>query len=158
MVFHKLWRLQILRFGAGGGLILSLKLFMTWCFNQVGLPLWFNYAVVQCLIVVLSYYYHSKITFYSAMSFAGFFRFFLSVSGLKLIDYGLVIFINHISLFQEMAYSVPFFGGILGDYLLYVTIIGSTVLIFIFRYFLFKKLIFSIDKSTTYTNKKKRTV
>ena len=142
-IVNYLWNLRIVRFTCGGGINLSVKLFLTAIFKKFGLPLWLNYGIVHSIVVVLSYFYHSIITFEEhKRSFRGFWKFFLSVLILKLTDYSVVIITDNISMLKHYVYNIPTYGSILGDNLLYIIIIFSSVTIYLIRYFLFKNIIF----------------
>lgn len=139
-----LWNLRIVRFTCGGGVNLSAKLFLTSVLKNIGLPLWLNYGLVHSMVVVLSYFYHSLITFEEPKrSFKGFWKFFLSVLILKLIDYSVVIITDNISILKYYVYNIPVYGTIIGDNLLYIIIILSSGTIYLIRFFIFKNIIFT---------------
>ena len=134
------WRIRLVRFGGGGCLNLSTKLLLTFVLRTVGLGLWLNYALVHSVTVVISYLYHSRITFKKEMSLGGFKKFFGSVLVLKFLDYLVVVVTNSIGEVESCLYQIPRYGRILGDNLLYLVIITSTTTIFFIRYFLYKKI------------------
>ncbi len=142
-VFNFFWNFRIVRFTGGAGVNLSTKLFLTAAFRWLGLPLWLNYGLVHAIVVVVSYMYHSRVTFQEdKRTLAGFARFFLSVLVLKLADYLVVVITNNISALQDYVYGIPGYGLFLGDHLLYIIIVLSSTVIYFFRYFLFKNLAF----------------
>ncbi len=142
-MFDYLWNIRIVRFTGGAGVNLSTKLSLTAVFRWWGLPLWLNYGLVHAIVVVVSYYYHSRVTFEEEKrSFKGFTRFFLSVLILKLADYLVVVITNNISALQNYVNGIPGCGPFLGDHLLYIVIVCSSTVIYFFRYFLFKNLAF----------------
>ena len=130
---------------------LGTKLGLTAVFDRIGLPLWLNYGLVHAVVVVVAYLFHSKITFREARrSLAGFKRFFLSVLGLKVLDYGIVVATGHAEQLKSAAYAIPYAGRYVGDYILYFIIVLTTLLIFALRYMVFKHIVFkrSLDMET----------
>jgi len=137
------WNIRLVRFGCVAGTNLSIKLLLTALFKQTGLPLWLNYGFVHGVVVVLAYLFHSRITFQEERrSLSGFWRFFVSVLLLKAADYGIVVITNHIAPVKAYAYRLPMYGQFLGDNLLYVIIILSSMIIFLLRYMVFKNIVF----------------
>ena len=142
------WNIRLVRFGCVAGTNLSIKLLLTALFKQIGLPLWLNYGVVHGVVVVLAYLFHSKITFQEQRrSLRGFWRFFVSVLLLKGADYGIVVITNHIGPVKQYVYRLPMYGQFLGDNLLYVIIVLSSMIIFLLRYMVFKNIVFSSKRT-----------
>lgn len=139
MLIEYLWRIRLIRFGGGACVSLSTKLLLTFIFATIGLKLWFNYALVHSITVVISYLYHSSVTFKKEMSFDGFKKFVCSVLILKFLDYLIVVITNNIAIVESYVYQIPIYGKILGDNFLYITIIVSTPTVFFIRYFIYKK-------------------
>jgi hypothetical protein len=134
-----LWRIRLIRFGGGACVNLSTKLLLTFIFGAIGLKLWLNYALVHSIIVVISYLYHSSVTFKEEMSFDRFKKFLCSVLILKFLDYLIVVITNNIEIVESYVYQISIYGKILGDNFLYITIVVSTTTVFFIRYFIYKK-------------------
>lgn len=148
-----LWRIRLIRFAGGSCVNLGTKLCLTAIFERLGLPLWLNYGLVHAVVVVIAYLFHSKVTFReSHRSLAGFKRFFVSVLGLKILDYGIVVLTAHAEKIKDLAYTAPYIGLYLGDYILYFIIILTTVLIFALRYMVFKHIVFKAHTDTKRKN------
>jgi len=142
------WNIRLVRFACVAGTNLSIKLLLTALFKQIGLPLWLNYGFVHGVVVVLAYLFHSRITFQEQRrSLSGFWKFFVSVLLFKGADYGIVVITNHIDLVKEYAYRLPMYGQFLGDNLLYVIIVLSSMIVFLLRYMVFKNIVFSSKRT-----------
>lgn len=142
------WNIRLVRFAGVAGSNLSIKLLLTALFKKIGLPLWLNYGFVHVVVVVLAYLFHSRITFQEQRrSLSGFRKFFVSVLLFKGADYGIVVITNHIGPVKEYAYRLPMYGQFLGDNLLYVIIVLSSMIIFLLRYMVFKNIVFSSKRA-----------
>ena len=147
------WKIRLVRFGGGAFINLTLKLILAFIFKSIGLALWLNYALVQIIILFVSYPYHSIVTFRKKINIDGFIKFILSVLAFKILDYLMVVIINNVETFKLYLYHIPLWGNFIADYFLYITIFLSTVIIFFLRYFVYKEGVFPEKKRKNYYEK-----
>ena len=118
--------IKYLKYSIGGGVNLALKLGFVALFDIFIIPAYINYFITQFIILFISYFYHSKVTFNEKMDFNSFIIFTKCVIGLKIIDY-LLFNVNVYIFHTENIYAV----------------IISTLVIFILRYLLMDKYVFN---------------
>jgi hypothetical protein len=66
----------------------------------------------------------------------------MSVISMRIVDYGLVVGANQIALLKDAARDIPIAGDFMADYLLQITILFTSVLMFVVRYLVFKHITF----------------
>ncbi len=121
--------IKIIKYSIGGGVNLVLKLGFVALFDVFVIPAYLNYLITQVIILFISYFFHSKVTFNEKMDFNSFVMFTKCVIGLKIIDY-LIFNVNVYIFHTENIYAV----------------IISTLAIFILRYLLIDKYVFNQGK------------
>ena len=118
--------IKFIKYSIGGGVNLALKLGFVALFDIFAIPAYLNYLITQALILFISYFYHSKVTFDEKLDFNSFVMFTKCVIGLKIIDY-LIFNVNVYIFHTENTYAV----------------IISTLVIFVLRYLLIDKYVFN---------------
>lgn len=139
----KLWSNRLVRFTAGGCLNLLNRLCWAFLFELAGLPIWLNYGLVHMITLIFGYIYHTLVTFRQKTSPGSFRKFVLSVIALRMIDYGIVVAANLVELIRARIYSLPGIGSFMGDNLFYISIFTVSIIMFVIRYTVFRKITFA---------------
>lgn len=139
----KLWSNRLVRFTTGGCLNLLNRLCWAFLFALAGLPIWLNYGLVHLITLIFGYTYHTLVTFRQKTSLGSFRRFVLSVIGLRVVDYCLVVATNHLEPIRTRIYDLPGIGSFLGDNLFYISIFTVSIIMFVIRYTVFRKITFA---------------
>ncbi len=137
------WSKRLVRFTAGGSLNLLNRLCWAFLFELAGLPIWLNYGLVHMITLVFGYTYHTLVTFGQKISLGSFRRFVLSVIVLRVVDYGIVVAANLVELIRARIYSLPGIGSFMGDNLFYISIFTVSIIMFVIRYTVFRKITFA---------------
>jgi len=140
---RKLWSNRLVRFTTGGCLNLLNRLCWAFLFSLAGLPIWLNYGLVHLITLVFGYTYHTLVTFRQKTSLGSFRKFVLSVIGLRVVDYCMVVATNHLESIRVRIYGIPGIGSFLGDNLFYISIFTVSIIMFVIRYTVFRKITFA---------------
>ena len=134
---------EIIKYAFGCGCSILLKFLVTAFLSAFRLPLWLSYLAAQGMILLFSYFYHSKVTFsYRNDSFSAavrkFFAFTGSVLIFKIADYVLVVLgmkwlTNHLEKNMELDFW-------LRQGILFLFIVFTSLRIFSVRYFWYRFL------------------
>lgn len=117
---------KYIKYSIGGGTNLLLKIIIVATLDIFAIPAYFNYFIVQILILLFSYIYHSGITFNEKLNLQSFIQFTKCIIGLKIVDY--LLFNVNVYLFHtENIFAV----------------IISTLAVFVLRFVLMDKYIFN---------------
>ncbi len=139
----KLWSNRLVRFTTGGCLNLLNRLCWAFLFELAGLPIWLNYGLVHIVTLMFGYTYHTLVTFRQKTSLGSFRRFVLSVIVLRIVDYCIVVVANHFEPIRARIYSLPGIGSFMGDNLFYISILTISIIMFVIRYTVFRKITFA---------------
>ena len=139
---RRIWEFRLVKFAGGGLLNLFNRLLLVFIFASVGMPLALNYAMVHLFTLGFAFFYHSKITFRTRPSLAGFRRFVGSVILIRIFDYGFVLVATESVQVLELVSSLPYVGDFLGRRLLYLNVLIASALTFTIRYVVFTRFTF----------------
>jgi len=139
----KFWSNRLVRFTTGGCLNLLNRLCWAFLFSLAGLPIWLNYGLVHLITLAFGYTYHTLVTFRQKTSLGSFRKFVLSVIGLRVVDYCLVVATNQLEPIRARIYGLPGIGSFLGDNLFYISIFTVSIIMFVIRYTVFRKITFA---------------
>lgn len=140
----KFWSKRLVRFTTGGCLNLLNRLCWAFLFELAGLPIWLNYGLVHIVTLIFGYTFHTLVTFRQKTSLGSFRRFVLSVIVLRVVDYCIVVAANHLEPIRARIYSFPGIGSFLGDNLFYISIFTVSIIMFVIRYTVFRKITFAV--------------
>jgi putative flippase GtrA len=90
---------QFFRFSVGGLINICSKILLVSFFGLLLVPPFINYLLTHTVILFFSYFYHSKITFQSSISYNHFIKFTQCVMGIKVLDY--MLFTASVYVFQQ---------------------------------------------------------
>jgi len=139
----KLWSNRLVRFTTGGCFNLLNRLCWAFLFSLAGLPIWLNYGLVHLITLIFGYTYHTLVTFRQKTGLVSFRKFVLSVIGLRVVDYCLVVATNHLESIRARMYGLPGIGSFVGDNLFYISIFTVSAIMFVIRYTVFRKITFA---------------
>jgi len=94
-------------------------------------PIFFiNYFITHSIIIILSFFFHSRITFKEKLTWKKFYKFIKMVMVLKIIDYGLANF-----------------GVYVFDQYYIYAIVMATIIVIILRYIILDRYVFKKHKN-----------
>lgn len=134
---------EIIKYAFGCGCSILLKFLLTALLSAFQLSLWLSYLVAQGVILLFSYFYHSKVTFsYRNDSFSATIKNFFAFSGsvliFKIADYFLVVLgVKWLTDRLERNTELDF---LFRQGILLLFIVFTSLLIFSVRYFWYRFL------------------
>lgn len=118
---------QLIKFSFGAILNFTAKIFFVSILGYVFIiPLYLNYLITHVLILFVSYFYHSKVTFNVKISTDQFVNFIKCVLVFKVVDY--LVFTSSVYLFQQFYITAIFI---------------STGVVFLLRFLVFDRYVFN---------------